>query len=120
MIDTKEYITLKKEVEELKQKCDLLSKINIESLKRSCFDTKPKDGEYDKSAMFSLIEKYEDLSNLKVDFPRLDKLIQNYEQADYNYKETEYNYNLLISKVKELLLTNDKKTKDELCKLIGL
>lgn len=120
MIDTKEYITLKKEVEELKQKCDLLSEINIESLKRSCFESKLKEGEYDKSAMESLLKKYEDLSNLKVDFPRLDKLIQNFELADYNFKETEYNYNLLISKVKELLLTNNKKAKDELCKLVGI
>ena len=120
MIDTKEYITLKKEVEELKQKCDLLSEINIESLKRSCFESKLKEGEYDKSAMESLLKKYEDLSNLKVDFPRLDKLIQNFELADYNFKETEYNYNLLISKVKELLLTNNKKAKDELSKLVGI
>jgi hypothetical protein len=120
MIDTKEYITLKKEVDELKQKCDLLSGINIESLKRSCFEAKSKEGEYDKSAMESLFKKCEELSNLKIDFPIIDKLIQNYVLADYNYKETKYNYNLLISKVKEFLLTNNKKAKYELSKLVGL
>ena len=120
MIDTKEYITLKKEVDELKQKCDLLSGINIESLKRSCFEAKSKEGEYDKSAMESLFKKCEELSNLKIDFPIIDKLIQSYVLADYNYKETEYNYNLLISKAKELLLTNNKKAKYELSKLVGL
>lgn len=120
MIDTKEYINLKKEVDELKQKCDLLSGINIESLKRSCFEAKSKEGEYDKSAMESLFKKCEELSNLKIDFPIIDKLIQSYVLADYNYKETEYNYNLLISKAKELLLTNNKKAKYELSKLVGL
>lgn len=109
-------ISLTKENEKLKNELNFISELNIKSIKRSCFEIGPEsEEEYNNEMMSDHSKKLDNYQNLAVDSPNIFHLVE-------KGKELDFTLNIMIKKIKDLLITekNDKNLRIELSKILEL
>ena len=113
---------LKNENENLKNEKRMLTELNIESIKRSCFENpseleKIPEKEYNNEEMSNRAKIIDNIQNINVDFPDISTIIAKYKEFEYNNKMM----NCMINKSKDLLRTetNNKKLRLEFSKILG-